>query len=765
MSSDGNAPRPLVVDAAEILRQLDRILVSREFAGAPRQQAFLRFVTGELIAGRGHEIKETLVAISVYDKPPDYDPRIDSTVRVEASKLRQRLQHFYEGDGAADRLRVSIPKGSYQPQIELSAPTPAPKVAPALASRRWRTAFLLTAAALSGLIGVIAWRSSRPGTVAPPDPSRMKLTLISEPGSFSASPALSPKGDFTVYTSDRDGGGVLNLWRQDLDGRPPVRLTKSAFNHDTPAISGDGATLVFRTAERGGMLARMPAAGGEPQPVPDSFGGRNPRFGPRGSSIVYWVPRDEQTTDYGRVFLDPLDAKYGPGPVRLFGDFAHAAFPIWSEAGTHVLALGTWHSDVPAKEFDAWIVELNGLHSQGSPKKTGLFPALKAAGLFIGPSGRRQVEIGDWRDDWLYLTLPIGETLDLFRVRLRAGDGAVSGQPQRLTFGTGSVKSPRATRDGRIVYARSEVTYDLYSVRIAEGKEPAQDLRRHTSEAGLSFRPAIHPTGNMGVWEKLRSGSEDEVWYFDLLSGARQKLGRDDARSYSHALISPDGHWAAYRVTEPGLQPIYLQLVTGGPAKRICDNCGTPSDFSADGRHLFYVTGGRPASVGLLDVASGEHSDLFKHPSYDLFGARARLNSSGDGWVAFYADNGPRTRQILLAPLRGFRPAPQEDWIAVTDGAHWDQSPAWAADGRTLYYVSRHDGFACIMARAINPASGQPSGPSWAVQHFHSPIQTLMRSMNRRGADALWVAGKRIFFTLDHRSSDLWKISMLDRSN
>ena len=759
MSSHGSVPQPLAAEAAEILRQLDRILASREFAGAPRQQAFLRFVTGELIAGRGHEIKETLVAISVYDKPTDYDPRIDSTVRVEASKLRQRLQHYYEGDGAADRLRVSIPKGSYQPQIEL-APTLRPVIL-AMPSTRWRMAFFLTAAVLAA---VLAWRW-RPGATPATDPSRMKLTRITEPGSFSAAPALSPKGDFTVYPSDREGGGVLNLWRQDLDGRPPVRLTRSAFNHDTPAVSGDGATLVFRTAERGGMLARMPVAGGDEQPVRDSFGGRNPRFGPRGSSILYWVPRDEQTADYGRVFLDPLDVQYGPGPVRLFGDFAHAAFPIWSEAGTHVLALGTWHSNVPAKEFDAWIVELNGLHSQGSPKKSGLFPALKAAGLFIGSTGREQVEIADWRDDWLYLTLPVGETLDLFRVRLRPGDGAVSGQPQRLTFGAGSVKSPRATRDGRIVFARSEITYDLYSLRIPQGKEPAQDLRRHTSETGLSFRPAIHPSGNMGVWEKLRSGSGHEVWFFDLLSGARQKLGWDDARTYSHALISPDGRWAAYRVGDPSFQPIYLQPVTGGPAQRICDNCGTPSDFTTGGRHIFYVTGGRPAIIGILDVASGQHSDLLKHPSYDLYGARARLNSSGDGWVAFYADNGVRTRQIFLAPLRGFQPAPQQNWIAATDGAHWDQSPAWAPDGRTLYYVNRHDGFACIMARAIDPASGQPSGASWAVQHLHSPRQTLMRSMNRRGADALWVAGKRIFFTLDHRSSDLWKISVLDRSN
>jgi hypothetical protein len=755
MDSTMDRPRPFAASEDQIRRHLDRVLASAEFAGAPRQQAFLRFIVAESLAGRGHELKEILIAASVYDRPAGYDPRIDSTVRVEASKLRQRLHQFYEREGASDLLRLSIPKGSYQPLIELAAlpePVPVPVTAP---SGHWRTAFLATAAMLSLALG---WLWFRPRGSDSLDPSAMKLTRLTERGSFSAAPALSPKGDYVVYASDRETGGVLNLWRQPLDGGPPARLTRSGSNHHTPSVSPDGSTLVFRSDEHGGVLATMPAAGGEARPLRESAGGRNPRFGPRGSALVYWVPRDQQTADYGRVFLDPIDAKYGHGPVRLFGDFAHAAFPIWSDDGARVLTLGTWHSDVPDKEFDAWIVELDRLHPKGPARKTGLFPALLAAGLYRSVAERSQIEVAGWRGDWLYLTLPTGGAFDLFRIRLRAGGGEISGTPQRLTFGAGGVKEPRVAANGRIVFARSEITYDLFSLAVPAGREPGSGLRRHTSETGLNFRPAVLASGNAGVWEKRDRGSEGQIWFFDLVSGARQQLGLGDARTYSHALISP-GRLAAYRVNEPGLQPIYLQPVSGGPAKRICDNCGTPSDWTADGRHMFYITGGRPVIVGLLDIATGRHLDLIKHPSHDLFGARARLDSAGNGFVAFYADNGPRTRQILLAPLRGFQPAPQQDWIAVTDGAHWDQSPAWSPDGRTLYFVNRHDGFACIMARMLNSATGQPIGASWAVQHFHSPGRTLMRSVTMRGSDALWVAGQRLYFTLDSPSSDLWTIS------
>ena len=755
MCSTTSFPRPLAATDDEIRRQLDRVLASSEFAGAPRQQAFLRFVVGESLAGRGDEIKEILVATSVYNKAADYDPRIDSTVRVEASKLRQRLSQFYEREGAADPLRLSIPKGSYQPLIELAVPAPA-SLPPITTPGHWRTASLVTSALL---LSVIAWLWIRPSGPPPLDLARMKLTRLTERGSFSAAPALSPKGGFVVYTSDRETGGVLNLWRQPLDSGPPVRLTRAGSNHHTPAVSPDGSTLVFRTDEQGGVLSTMPVDGGEAQPLRESAGGRNPRFGPRGAAIVYWVPRDRQTADYGRVFLDPIDARSGHGPVRLFGDFAHAAFPIWSDRGTHVLALGTWHSDVPDKEFDAWTVELDRLHPKGSARKTGLFPALLAAGLYRGVGERSQIEVADWRDDWLYLTLPTGGSFDLFRIQLRAGDGQISGKPQRLTFGAGGVKEPRVGGNGRIVFARSEITYDLFSLGVPTGKGPGDDLRRHTSETGLNFRPAVLASGNAGVWEKRGPGADGQIWFFDVVSGTRQKLGLGDSRIHSHALISPGGRHAAYRVDEPGRQPIYLQSVAGGPAKRICDNCGTPSDWTADGRHIFYITGGHPAIIGLLDVASGRYRDLIKHPSYDLFGARARLDSAGNGWVAFYADNGARTRQILVARLSGFEPTSQEDWIAVTDGAHWDQSPAWSPDGRTLYFVNRHNGFACIMARVLNAATAQPVGASWAVQHFHSPGRTLMRSVAMRGSDALWAAGNRLYFTLDSPSSDLWTIS------
>ena len=64
------------------------------------------------------------------------------------------------------------------------------------------------------------------------------------------------------------------------------------------------------------------------------------------------------------------------------------------------------------------------------------------------------------------------------------------------------------------------------------------------------------------------------------------------------------------------------------------------------------------------------------------------------------------------------------------------------------------------MSRSLD-GSGRPVGGVREVKHFHSPRQTLMRSIDNRGVDALWAAGGRLFFMLDNPTSEIWSINEL----
>ena len=95
--------------------ELEQILKSSLFASAERLGQFLSYVVEEALAGRSDRIKEYSIGVSVYGKPSDYDPKIDGTVRGEASRLRARLLQFYAGSGRDHKLRIEIPKGAYRP--------------------------------------------------------------------------------------------------------------------------------------------------------------------------------------------------------------------------------------------------------------------------------------------------------------------------------------------------------------------------------------------------------------------------------------------------------------------------------------------------------------------------------------------------------------------------------------------------------------------------------------------------------------------------
>lgn len=106
------------IASAEVLRQLDCILADSRFATAGRNARFLRYVVEKTLAGAASEIKEIVIATDIYCRSTDYDPKVDSIVRVEATRLRSKLSSYYEQQGKDDPILITIPKGTYVPQFE-----------------------------------------------------------------------------------------------------------------------------------------------------------------------------------------------------------------------------------------------------------------------------------------------------------------------------------------------------------------------------------------------------------------------------------------------------------------------------------------------------------------------------------------------------------------------------------------------------------------------------------------------------------------------
>jgi tetratricopeptide (TPR) repeat protein len=106
------------VPAAEIRAELDLILRSRAFIQSHRIRRFLQFVVEESLLGQPHRLKEYLIGLEVFDRREAFDPRVDSIVRVEARRLRYKLDEYYRMEGREDSVRVVLRKGSYVPIFE-----------------------------------------------------------------------------------------------------------------------------------------------------------------------------------------------------------------------------------------------------------------------------------------------------------------------------------------------------------------------------------------------------------------------------------------------------------------------------------------------------------------------------------------------------------------------------------------------------------------------------------------------------------------------
>src|SRR5215472_6702535 len=83
---------------------------SEAFRAAPTMRALLLY----LWEHQGEPISEYAIATEALGRSADFEPKVDSTVRVQVARLRTKLKEFYETAGAEFPLRVSVPLGRHE---------------------------------------------------------------------------------------------------------------------------------------------------------------------------------------------------------------------------------------------------------------------------------------------------------------------------------------------------------------------------------------------------------------------------------------------------------------------------------------------------------------------------------------------------------------------------------------------------------------------------------------------------------------------------
>jgi hypothetical protein len=135
----------------------------------------LEYLASHSVDEQGSSVKEYQIATEVFGRPADFDPRLDSTVRVQTSRLRAKLAEYYAGAGAQDEVIIEIPRGAYSVAVHSRPPAEAvpqleirtAEVAPVLRRDHYRAAAWLLSILCCGLFASLVYVSrSRPVPVA-----------------------------------------------------------------------------------------------------------------------------------------------------------------------------------------------------------------------------------------------------------------------------------------------------------------------------------------------------------------------------------------------------------------------------------------------------------------------------------------------------------------------------------------------------------------------------------------------------------------------
>ena len=112
------------LEQAQVREHFAKMLASPLFAGSPRQARFLDYLVMNTLAGDADRLKGYTIALEVFDRKEDFDPNVDAIVRVEATRLRNKLREYYDTPssmqgGKEDPVRIDFPKGGYSLEIRI----------------------------------------------------------------------------------------------------------------------------------------------------------------------------------------------------------------------------------------------------------------------------------------------------------------------------------------------------------------------------------------------------------------------------------------------------------------------------------------------------------------------------------------------------------------------------------------------------------------------------------------------------------------------
>jgi Tol biopolymer transport system component len=556
----------------------------------------------------------------------------------------------------------------------------------------------------------------------------LELRRLTYDAGASTAPAISPDGNLIAFTSDRGGGGGMDIWVRHINQPEPTRLTDHPADDGYPGFSPDGSRIVFRSARDGGGIFVVNALGGGLRKITGR--GLFPRFSPDGAHIIFAEDPDWAPGWLRRMYRVAVS---GGSPEPLVPGWGvleppASAGPISSPDGRLVLFSGAPLDD--RRRHDWWVAPVEG----GEPWSSGAVENLPKLDVLQSPSVWLPGRL-------LFIAGTTIEGMNLYRARI-SDEGKISGPAEPLTVGPGMSYVPTVSASGRIALSRFKWVIHLWDVALdsATGKALGPP-RRITGDASPKFSLALARDGDLlaySTWAGPIGSRRAEIRLNNRATGEEIVPISVSATTASlHPRLSPDGSLLSWRYRTDGRRITYVAPTKEPVGRELCEGCAVV-DFFSDGSEVLVDWGRR---LSRLRIADGQET-----PILEMEEGRALLDtdlSRDDHWLAIQTGEPGGRVAISVVPLREFPVAPEE-WVEIAGRDTWVGAPRWSRDGRTLYYLSDRDDFTCVWAQSLDPDTKEPVGDPFPVVHAHA--SSMKMAPIQRGAWTLEVERGRLVF-------------------
>ena len=633
---------------------------------------FLRYVVENTLQGNTAALRERQIGISVFERPSDWDPKLDNIVRSEARRLRGKLEAYAASNDPDETVRITMPTGGYvihfeelfresappaqaavfpDPLAHAHSPNPSSRSGGTAIGNRIGALLVAVSCLLSILSAVLlhSWKTRSRN-------DEYEIEPFSSEAGLQFSPAISPDNRTIAFVWN-GGSDQFDIYSKSMGSSELQRLTHDSLPSTHPAWSPDGRQLAFLrkarseaqlmvldlNTHRERLIRRI-------QDSPNMWGLSNSL---QTCQALSWSPRSDQM-----ILTDPS----GEG---------HGLISISTITGDQKTITKTSGAD---QDCYARLSPNGGTIAfvRFLSHAAGYLYTVNVSGNHLNRLNGEVKDLRgvDWTPDGSHLVFASKER-GAYQLRVISAQG---GQSTPLPAATASAADPSMSSNGKfVVFVESRENWNIWRVRITGDQLGVPE--RFLASTGQNHSPSFSPDGHTIAFVSDRSGNP-EIWVADSDGQHLRQLTHFGGPWLGTIRWSPDGNSIVFDARPEGHSAIYKMAIGQGDPVLIENQpfeVRRPS-WSRDGRAIYFdTTRGAAPEIWKRDLKTKE--DHVIAPAGFFLGIE-----SLDGKQLLYQEY--EQRYLWTSDPEGgnprrlteVRPMPDLDWTPVDGSIYFASS-------------------------------------------------------------------------------------------